>query len=902
MPPDSETSTTQGQQHLEELIEFLPDIVLLIARGDTRILGANAAALSAYGYSREELLSLTIRELRAPETQDAIAGQVTLADAAGTRFETVHRRKNGTTFSVEVSSRGATLGGERILLSVVRDITERVRAEAAYREMSERLRLANKATREVIWDWDIVADAQLWNESGTEVFGWTDIVTQPQTAAWWMERVHPDDRDRVDRNFFAVVNNPAQDRWQDEYRFQKADGSWAEVLDRGYVLRDDRGTAVRMIGSMLDVTERVRAEDALKVSEEKYRLLHEAAGVGIAYYTRDGIVVSYNNIASQYMGGTPETFVGKSVYDLFPAAEADLYISRIRKAAESPNRQEYEDLVELPTAVMWFQSVFTRVVDSHQNVVGVQIVSTDITARVRAEEALRMSEERFRALVERSGAAMTVIDAQGKILYESPNVPQVTGHEITDRLGRSAFETVHPDDRQKVKETFVSVVAGGEGTVKSLEFRALRADGTLWWVEGTAVNWINDPSVKGIIVNYRDVGERKQAEAEKAKLEEQLHHAQKMESIGRLAGGVAHDFNNMLSIIQMSAQHAIETVDPSLSLYDDLADIGTAAARSADLTRQLLAFARRQTIAPRVLDLNESIEGLLKMLRRILGENLTLSWHPASGLWPVFVDPSQVDQILANLCVNARDAIADIGTVSIETSNRSIDENFCTSNPGFVPGDYVQVCMSDNGCGMDAETQKHIFEPFFTTKGEGKGTGLGLATVYGIVRQNNGFVNVTSAPQQGTMFTIYLPRHLSKAAQVPAERARPVRSGRETILVVEDESAILRLITRLLEELGYSVLATRTPGEAIRVAREHVGDIHLLLSDVVMPEMNGRDLAKNVLSLYPGVRCLFMSGYTADIIAHHGVLETGVSFIQKPFSAEDLSAKIREVLEHAQGS
>ncbi len=775
MPSNGETSTTQSQQRIEELIEFLPDIVLLVAPHDTCILGANAAALSAYGYSREELLSLSVRKLRAPETQGAITGQMALADAAGTRFETVHRRKNGTTFPVEVSSRGATLGGERILLSVVRDISERVRAEAAYREMSERLRLASKATREVIWDWDIVADAQQWNESGTEVFGWTDIVTQPQNAAWWVERVHPDDRDRVDRNFFAVVNDPAQDRWHDEYRFQKADGSWAEVLDRGYVLRDDRGNAIRMIGSMLDVTERVRAEEALSVSEEKFKKAFMTGLDAIYIAARDeGRVVDINNQFVSVFGYERDEAIGKTSLDLN--------------------------------------------------------------------------------------------------LYEDPS------------------------DRTRLLSQLKE-----KGFVKDLEMWGRNKNGDRIRVSLSINNLFigNVPHILGVA---RDVTERERARAQKEDLENQLRQSQKMESIGRLAGGVAHDFNNMLSIIQMSVQHAIGTVDPSLSLYGDLTDIRTAANRSAELTQQLLAFARRQTIAPRALDLNESIGGLLKILRRILGENLALSWHPGSGLWPVLIDPSQVDQILTNLCVNARDAIADIGTVSIETSNRSIDENFCTSNPGFVLGDYVQVCMSDNGCGMDAETQKRIFEPFFTTKSGGKGTGLGLATVYGIVKQNNGIITVTSAPQQGTTFTIYLPRYVSKAAQAGAEQARPTRSGRETILVVEDESAILRLITRLLKELGYRVLATRTPGEAIRVAREHLGDIHLLLSDVVMPEMNGRDLAKNVLSLYPGVRCLFMSGYTADIIAHHGVLETGVSFIQKPFSAGDLSAKIREVLENAQGS
>jgi len=361
---------------------------------------------------------------------------------------------------------------------------------------------------------------------------------------------------------------------------------------------------------------------------------------------------------------------------------------------------------------------------------------------------------------------------------------------------------------------------------------------------------------------------------------------------------VAHDFNNMLSVIIGYAAIAMDDVDPSQSLYNKLEQIRKAGERSADLTRQLLAFARKQTVAPKVLDINETLEGMTNMLQRLIGEDLNLTWIPGKTVWQVKVDPSQIDQILVNLCVNARDAIVDVGKITIETGNAAFDEIYCKDHVGFIPGEYVLLAVSDNGCGMDSVTRDNAFEPFFTTKESGKGTGLGLATVYGIVKQNNGFVNVYSEPGLGTTFKIFLPRHQTKTSGLPEKRIeRPVQRGHETILLVEDEPAILDMTTEMLEKMGYTVMAAGTPGEAINLAQEYVGELNLLLTDVVMPEMNGRNLAKTLLSLYPNIMRLFMSGYTANVIAHHGVLEEGLNFIQKPFSMEELGAKVREALD-----
>jgi two-component system sensor histidine kinase EvgS len=371
-----------------------------------------------------------------------------------------------------------------------------------------------------------------------------------------------------------------------------------------------------------------------------------------------------------------------------------------------------------------------------------------------------------------------------------------------------------------------------------------------------------------------------------------------MESVGRLAGGVAHDYNNMLSLIIGYAELALDKTSPGDALREDLDEILSAAQRSADITRQLLAFARKQTIRPKVIDLNETVEGMLKMLRRLIGEDIDLSWRPGTGRMPVFMDPSQVDQLLANLCVNARDAIGGVGKLTIGTGRVRFDEAYCADHAGFIPGDFILLAVSDDGCGMDKDTLANIFEPFFTTKSVGEGTGLGLATVYGIVKQNEGFINVYSEPGEGATFKIYLPLRGKEEGPAKAPETAEIPAGRgETVLIVEDETSILELVQMVLERLGYHVLAASTPGKAMALAEEHGGAVDLLITDVVMPEMNGRELAETMQTHYPKLKVLFMSGYTANVIAHRGVLEEGVNFIQKPVSNRELAVKAREVLE-----
>ncbi|MFO7748582.1 MAG: PAS domain S-box protein [Desulfobacteraceae bacterium] len=397
----------------------------------------------------------------------------------------------------------------------------------------------------------------------------------------------------------------------------------------------------------------------------------------------------------------------------------------------------------------------------------------------------------------------------------------------------------------------------------------------------------------------RDITENKQADAERENLQSQLIQAQKMESVGRLAGGVAHDFNNMLGVILGHAELVLLKADENHDLHSNLKEIQTAAQRSADITKQLLAFARKQTISPKQLDLNAIVESMLNMLRRLIGEDIDLVWQPSTHLWPVKMDPSQIDQILANLCVNARDAIDGVGKLTIETGKKSFDEEYCRQHFGFISGDFVLLAVSDNGCGMDREILENLFEPFFTTKEVGKGTGLGLPTVYGIVKQNNGFINVYSESGQGSTFKIYLPRLVGDENSVrQVSGKKEAAGGTETILLVEDEPSILRMTRMMLEKKGYTVLSAATPAEALEKAKSHSGTIDLLMTDVVMPEMNGRDLSGKINDLYPDIRLLFMSGYTSNVIAHQGILDDGVAFIQKPFSMADMTVKVRKILDN----
>ncbi|MBU0969725.1 MAG: transporter substrate-binding domain-containing protein [Proteobacteria bacterium] len=526
----------------------------------------------------------------------------------------------------------------------------------------------------------------------------------------------------------------------------------------------------------------------------------------------------------------------------------------------------------------------------------------EVTVRRKIETALRESRERFERAFENHPDMFVIYDTHLKIRYINGACVRLTGRPEWEFIGRQEEEIWPP----QVYSRYLPVLRAAldTGTLQVLETE-------LQFSEGRSncylkISYIPLLDTKGNVTEIlsitHDLTERKKTRAKRLELEAALTQAQRMESVGRLAGGVAHDYNNALSVIIGFTELAAAEVDPASPLGSDLDEVLLAAKRATDITRQLLAFARKQTISPKVMDLNKHVAIMLKMLQRLIGEDISLAWRPRAELWPVKMDPSQLDQVLANLCVNSRDAISDVGKITIETDTAVFDGDYCSDHHGFVPGEFVTLAVSDNGCGMDKEILDIVFEPFFTTKTPDKGTGLGLSTVYGIVKQNNGFINVYSEKGVGTTIKIYLPRNQGTAAAPREETREEIARGRgETLLIVEDDGAILKLARQILAGLGYTVLTAGTPREAIRLAGEHAGKIHLLVTDVIMPEMNGLELKKCLQSVRPDLKCIFMSGYTANTIAHHGVLDKGVNFIQKPFSKKDLAKRVRSVLDEEKG-
>jgi len=517
---------------------------------------------------------------------------------------------------------------------------------------------------------------------------------------------------------------------------------------------------------------------------------------------------------------------------------------------------------------------------------------TDISTIKRVEEDARNTSEVLSEFIFNSPIYAYIKEVgpkESRTLMVSDNYQTMIGMTAAEMIGKTMEELFPLEFAAQITADDWQVVSNGK-ILEREEF-----------LDGKTYNTIKFPIRLGdkyLLAGYTiDLTERVQAEEDREKLRGQLIQAQKMEAVGRLAGGVAHDFNNMLSVIIGHCELALHGLDSTHTLYTSLQNILKAADHSADLTRNLLAFARKQTVAPKVLDINTAVDDMLVMLRRLIGESIDLIWKPKGDpSLLIYIDPAQLNQILVNLLVNARDAIGDTGKVIIETNLVTIDEQYRLDHVYVLPGTYVFLAVSDNGCGIDAATLPNLFEPFFTTKEMGKGTGLGLATVYGIVKQNKGFINVYSEPGQGTTFKIYLPQQRAGKMAAAESTLNQDAKGDETVLVVEDEPLILEMVKKMLENLGYTVLGASSPAEAIRIALEYRGTIHLLLTDVIMPEMNGQLLANHLQSLLPNLHCMFMSGYTANVIAHNGELAEGATFIQKPFTKHILARKVREVL------
>ena len=789
-----------------------------------------------------------------------------------------------------------------IFATVTTDITERKQAEEALRRSEERYKNISGSVSDFVFSSIKPAGGDYeidWLAGGVErITGYS--IQEVLDRRCWKFFVHHEDMSIFDESVRGVQPGGSG---QCELRIVHKDGSirWiraASSVAPGKGLIEPH----RMFGSCEDITARKLAEEKLRETSLRLNFATASAKAGVWDFNLQTGEMIWDDRMFELYGLTRENFPGAVEawkQGLHPD-DSSRAIEEYQAALNGQRNFDTKFRIRRPDGTVVHLKADALVLRDEEGkplrMIGLNI---DITEREQAEENLIESERRYRALFENMTSGFVLFEAVQDdrgvpvdlvILSANKGFETATGLKTSEVAGKRLTQVLPGIDKDAADwiGTYGKVAMTGEP-------RQFEQGSELLGAFYSITAYQAGPKLCS--VTFQDISERKRAEGEREKLRAQLNQAQKMESVGRLAGGVAHDFNNMLGVILGHSEIAMDQLDPAQPLHADLQEIHEAAKRSADLTRQLLAFARKQTVLPKVLDLNETVEGMLKMLRRLIGEDIDLAWLPENNLWPLKVDPSQIDQILANLCVNARDAIAGNGKITIETENVVYDEAYCARHEGTLPGDYVLLVVSDNGCGMDEETQAKLFEPFFTTKELGKGTGLGLATVYGIVKQNNGFINIYSEPGYGTTFKVYLPRYFAKAGRKSKTgAAAPIGRGHETILLVEDEPAMLAMTTMMLERQGYTVLQAGTPGEAIRLAEAHPGELSLLVTDVVMPEMNGRELAKNILSLYPGLKRLFMSGYTSNVIAHHGVLDEGVNFLQKPFSMQNLAAKVRQAL------
>ncbi|MDD3050006.1 MAG: transporter substrate-binding domain-containing protein [Candidatus Cloacimonetes bacterium] len=635
-------------------------------------------------------------------------------------------------------------------------------------------------------------------------------------------------------------------------------------------------------------------------SEEFHRKLLQTIPDLIVKTDIQGRIVFLNEYGlKKYPKLNQDDFLGKNVNDFIIEEDREKAMINTQKMFET-QLGPIEYRLRIESSIITTEVNGDVLYDDKNNPYGIVYSIRDVTERKKTEKDLAESRRILSDVINTIPSGVFWKDRNGFYMGCNKLVAKEAGVSSPEELvGLTDIDLSWKDQAEQYRVNDLKVIEGG---VPQLNFEETKttSDGRKIILRSSKIPLCaDDGNVYGVLGVWDDITEQKNNEAEREKLMIQLSRSQRIESVGRLAGGIAHDFNNMLGVILGNIELAISRIDSEDPLMIDLKEIRVAAERSADLTKQLLAFARKQTISPGLMDLNETITGMLRMLQRLIGEDIVLQWKPGTDLWSINADVSQIDQILANLCVNSRDAITSIGKIIIETENIYIDEIFCRKHKGVQPGEYVKLSVSDDGHGMNKEILTHLFEPFFTTKEVGKGTGLGLSTVYGIAKQNKAFIDVYSELNIGTVFSIYFPRYISNNETVKTVRkVNTVLKGNETILLVEDEPAILKMTESMLIKLGYNTIAAQTPAQAEYLARKHSGKIDLLITDVVMPEMNGKELAQNIIIHFPKIKRLFMSGYPADIIADHGVVGAGISFIKKPFNLQKLSEKIREVIEN----
>jgi two-component system, cell cycle sensor histidine kinase and response regulator CckA len=872
------TSEEQFRTVVESLGEGL---VVTGLQGE--IVYANERMAQMCGYTPDEMEGRDTFELLLLPGEHAAARERLRRRVAGTAdsVDAVLVRRDGSTVAAHVTGApyrdgtGAVIG----TIGVVKDVGEQRRAQDALRASEERLRLILAQVPALIWTTD--AELRFTSSAGR---GLRRLGLRPGeksgTRVAELFGAGPEETP-VAEHRRALAGEVVR------YEMEWQGGVFSTVLEP---FRDASGAVAGTLGVALDVTEQRRAERALRESERLLRATVGSAPMLLWTLDAEGRFTSSDGAALRNLGSRANQRQGESIFTAY-AAYPEL-LDDTRRALAGEAVQSVREV-----AGRMYEARHTPVRDGDGRVTGVIGVALDVDDRYRAEQALRESERRFRSLIENASDVIAVVDAGAVATFASPSVERLLGIAREDVVGRRILDLVHPDELEHAVERLQATI-GNEGTPEKAQFRVRHVDGGWRVVEVIGTSLLHDDAVRGVVLNIRDETERHVAQRALDESQEKLIQAQKMEAVGQLAGGVAHDFNNLLTAIRGNAELLMADMEPGSAPYEDVQEIRRAADRAAALTRQLLAFSRKQVLQPRVMDLNDTVAGVEKMLRRLIGEDVELATELQPALGHVRADPGQLEQVLLNLAVNARDAMPRGGRLVVRTADAVLGEADVRLYHYVVPGDYVLLSVADTGHGMDAQTAVRVFEPFFTTKPAGQGTGLGLSTVYGIVKQSGGYVWIDSAPGEGTTVRIYLPRVDRPVAGLPqpAPAAEP-GAARETLLLVEDEAAVRKIALRALRRAGYRVLEAVDGEEALRVSAEYPGAIDLVITDVVMPRVGGRDLVRRLRVERPETRVLFISGYSEAAVAGNGVLEPGAWFMGKPFTPDVLLDKLRQVLD-----